>query len=91
MEKSLVLCQERKDIKNMILEKDIWIGDTGASTHMSNLDEGIFDCQETVNQYIKVSSGERLQIMKKGCKRCCWDYLLPTLYMNIQLYKLRLI
>ena len=53
-----------------VLEKDTWIGDTGTSTHMSNSDEGMFNCQETVNQYIKVGSGERLQIMKKGYKRC---------------------
>ena len=53
-----------------ILEKNTWIGDTDTSTHMGNSDEGMFNCQETVNQYIKVGSGERLQIMKKGCKRC---------------------
>ena len=53
-----------------ILEKDTWISDTGTSTHMSNPDEGMINYQETVNQHIKVGSGEWLQIMKKVCKRC---------------------
>ncbi len=44
--------------------------DTGTGTHMSNSDEGIYNSQEIGDQYIKVDSGERLQIMKKGCKRC---------------------
>ena len=51
-----------------VLEDDTWMGDTGASTHMTNSDEGMFGCIPANNQYIKVRSGERLQIMKKGRK-----------------------
>ena len=37
---------------------------------MTNSDEGMLGCTPANNQYIKVGSGERLQIMKKGCKQC---------------------
>ena len=53
-----------------ILERDPWIGNTGASTHTNNSDEGMFYCYEAVNQYIKVGSSKRLQILRKECKRC---------------------
>ena len=33
----------------------------------------------------------RLPIIHNVERRSCWDYLLPTLYMSIQLYKLRFI
>ena len=26
-------------------ETDLWLGDTGASTHMTNNDDGMFDCK----------------------------------------------
>lgn len=53
-----------------VLEDDTWIGDTGASTHMTNSEDGMFGCVLVTNQYIKVGSGERLEIVKKGCKKC---------------------
>ena len=52
------------------LEVDTWICDTGASTHMCNTDEGMFDCVTCTNQYIKVGSGQKLEINKKGKKNC---------------------
>ena len=45
------------------LERDTWIADSGASTHMCNSDEGMFDCSPTPNQYIKVGNGNRLPIL----------------------------
>ena len=51
-------------------ENDTWIADSGASTHMCNSDEGMFQCTTTPNQYIKVGNGDRLPILKKGMKRC---------------------
>ena len=53
-----------------VLEMDTWICDTGASTHMCNSDEGMFDCIKCTNQFIKVGSGQKLEINKKGKKRC---------------------
>ena len=37
---------------------------------MTNSDEGMFGCTPAINQYVKVGSGERLEIAKKGCKQC---------------------
>ena len=37
---------------------------------MCNSDKGMFQCIPTPNQYIKVSNGDRLPILKKGMKRC---------------------
>ena len=53
-----------------VLEMDTWICDTGASTHMCNSNEGMFDCVKCTNQFIKVGSGQKLEINKKGKKRC---------------------
>ena len=52
-----------------MLEKDSWIENTGASTHTTNSDKGMFNCVTTTNQYIEVGSGEMLQIVKKECQR----------------------
>ena len=60
----------RSKFKYDLLEDDTWIRDTGASTHMTNSNEGMFGCTPATNQYIKIGSGERLEIIKKGCKRC---------------------
>ena len=51
-------------------EKDTWIADSGASTHMCNSDEGMYQCVATPNQFIKVGNGDKLAILKKGMKRC---------------------
>ena len=53
-----------------LLEKDMWVVNTAASTRITNSDEGMFNCMIKTNQYIKVRSGERHQIFKKACKRC---------------------
>ena len=52
-----------------VLEMDTWICDTGASTHMCNSDEGMFNCIKCMNQFIKVGSSQKLEINKKGKKR----------------------
>ena len=61
---------EDKKSKYDTFTKNTWIADSGASTHMCNSDEGMYQCSETPNQYIKVGNGNRLPILKKGMKRC---------------------
>jgi hypothetical protein len=43
----------------------LWIGDSGASSHMTNLDEGLYDVEES-NQVIIVGNGEKLKAIKTG-------------------------
>jgi hypothetical protein len=43
----------------------LWIGDSGASIHMTNLDEGLYDVEES-NQVIIVGNGEKLKAIKTG-------------------------
>jgi hypothetical protein len=42
-----------------------WIGDTGATRHMTNDNEGMFDIEPN-NQQIVIESGEMMQAVKKG-------------------------
>ena len=49
----------RGNFKYDALEYDAWIGDTGASAHMTNSDEGMFGCTSATNQHIQVDSRER--------------------------------
>jgi hypothetical protein len=44
---------------------DIWVGDTGAFSHMINKLEGLFD-SEDINQHIITGDGKKLQATKKG-------------------------
>jgi hypothetical protein len=53
-----------------IINNNTWIGDTGASSHMTNNDEGMFDTTIVQKQFINVGNGERLQVVKRGKKRC---------------------
>ena len=50
-------------VKYDILEDDTWIGDTISSICMTNSAEGMFGCIPADNQYIKVGTGERLEII----------------------------
>jgi hypothetical protein len=43
----------------------LWIGDSGASSHMTNSDEGLYDIEES-NQVIIVGNGEKLKALKTG-------------------------
>jgi hypothetical protein len=47
---------------------DIWLGDTGASTHMTNNDDGMFDCKK-INSTIRVGDGKSIKATKIGKKR----------------------
>jgi hypothetical protein len=42
---------------------DIWLGDTGASTHMTNNDDGMLDCKK-INSSIKVVDGKSIKATK---------------------------
>jgi hypothetical protein len=50
------------------LTKDTWLGDTGASCHLTNDDSNMFDVQ-AVRSPIKVGSGKSLMANKMGKKR----------------------
>jgi hypothetical protein len=43
----------------------LWIGDSGASSHMTNSDEGLYDIEES-NQVTIVGNGEKLKALKTG-------------------------
>ena len=64
------LITKDKEPKYDSFTKNTWIADSGASTHMCNSDEGMFQCHATPNQYIKVGNGNKLPILKKGMKQC---------------------
>jgi hypothetical protein len=61
------------------LRRDIWIGDTGASSHFTNDDTGMFDWT-TIHDHIGVGDGNaavatkqgklRLQVIQKNGNRC---------------------
>ena len=42
-----------------------WVADSGASTHIGNVDEGMYDVTE-IDEPVKVSNGNRLWCVKKG-------------------------
>ena len=54
------------------LSGELWIGDTGASTHMTNDPTGMFDCKLHQDKYIKVGDGNRIQIKSTGKKKCSY-------------------
>ena len=49
----------------MKVKKNIWIGDTGASTHMTNTDRGMYDWKP-INDTIKVENGTKVKGLKIG-------------------------
>ena len=63
MDTSLIIKNEES--KYDTFTKNTWIVDSGASTHMCNSDDGMFQCCPTPNQYIKVGNGNRLPILKR--------------------------
>ena len=50
------------------ITKMTWIGDTGATTHMTNSLDGLFDIQDT-NSGVKVGNGAKLVVTKVGKMR----------------------
>ena len=54
-------------ISHPSLFKNIWLGDTGASCHMTNDDAGMFDCRQHQSM-IKIGNGKSLLSTKIGKK-----------------------
>ena len=46
-----------------------WIGDTGATSHMTNSDKGLTNVQ-IINERIKMGNGKFMVMMKKGTLPC---------------------
>jgi hypothetical protein len=46
-------------------DASIWIGDTRATSHMTNNDVGMFDCSATDSK-VNVGNGKALQALKSG-------------------------
>jgi len=42
-----------------------WIADSGASTHIGNVDEGMMDVED-INDTVKVGNGNQVRLLKKG-------------------------
>ena len=53
--------------------KELWIGDTGASTHMTNDLRGMFDYVRHNDKYIKVGNGNKIEIKLTGKKKCYYN------------------
>ena len=49
-------------------DSNIYIGDSGASCHMVNSDEGMFDCTD-IDEYITVGNGGKVRATKIGKKK----------------------
>jgi hypothetical protein len=53
--------------KNKI-SNDLWLGDSGASCHMTNSDEGMYNCRD-IKSPIKIGDGRTLYATKIGMKK----------------------
>ena len=49
--------------------KETWVGDTGATSHMTNSDKGLINAQ-TINEQIRVGNGKYMIATKKGRLPC---------------------
>ena len=49
-------------------DSNIYIGDSGASCHMVNSEDGMFDCQE-IDEYVTVGNGGKVKATKIGKKK----------------------
>jgi hypothetical protein len=56
----ILMVTETKDNNSLT-----WIGDTGATSHMTNDNEGMFNIEPN-NQQTVIGSGETMQAVKKG-------------------------
>ena len=50
---------------NKRFDRDMWLGDTGASCYMGNSDEGMFDCEE-INQPVTIGDGKAVTAVRVG-------------------------
>ena len=64
-EKDIVLLNHEYDFSN--IPPDVWIGDTGASCHLTNCLDGMIDLEDCSSK-ITVGSGENLDCLKIGTK-----------------------
>ena len=55
--------------ENSEFSKNIWIGDSGASCHYCNCDQGLFDVKD-VSERITVGNGKTMEATKIGSLRC---------------------
>jgi hypothetical protein len=51
--------------KDELSDQNIWIGDSGATCHMTNQLDGMFDIEE-IDQAIILGDGKKLKATKKG-------------------------
>jgi hypothetical protein len=51
--------------KDELRDQNIWIGDSGATCHMANQLDGMFDIEE-IDQAIILGDGKKLKTTKKG-------------------------
>jgi hypothetical protein len=64
----LVARSRENKVKNKKLNNNLWLGDSGASCHMSFSDEGMFYCK-TIRTPIKIADGKDLYATKIGKKK----------------------
>jgi Reverse transcriptase (RNA-dependent DNA polymerase)/gag-polypeptide of LTR copia-type len=67
-EDSYEFCMKVSNKKASTLGPNIWLGDSGASCHMTNDSEGMFDCK-VINDRIKIGDGKLLHAKMMGKKR----------------------
>ena len=53
---------------NTYLKKHVWLGDSGASVHVTNDAAGMFDCHN-INSYVKINNGKNLYSSMIGNKK----------------------
>ena len=54
--------------KSLSESENLFIGDTGASCHMTHSDAGMFDCEE-INETVTIGNGHEIKATKIGKKR----------------------
>jgi hypothetical protein len=54
-------------VAHSLVNKDLWIADSGASCHMTCSDDGMFDCHP-VDDQIKIGDGTFINAVKIGNK-----------------------
>jgi hypothetical protein len=52
-----------------VIGSNMWLADSGASCHLTNLDEGMYDVQ-FINPPIEIGIGQSLRATKLGKVRC---------------------
>ena len=66
---ALMAQNRKKGFDNLHFGRDTWIADSGASTHLGNSEEGMFDVEE-IKEPVTIGDGTKLYATKIGKKRC---------------------